>query len=301
MDETITKLSLVVLTRLKEQELVSPQARILVGICGIPASGKTSLALQVVARINYIHQSATVTQRPVPLDIDSHNDHDERTVSPTNDLIDVADVAICVSQDGWHLPRSALDQFDDPQHAHDRRGAAFTFDGVAFSSFVLALCASPCSTPPFAPVQVAAASGSRPKTVPTTTSGGGGGCSGIILAPSFSHTLKDPAPDAILIYPHHRVVVIEGLYTFLRIAPWDAAARVLDERWFVDVDPVEARERLVRRHILTGVAKDREEAEWRADNNDIPNGHFIRENMLEPTQIVMSMYDPAFASHGRTE
>jgi len=269
MDETITKLSLLVLTRLKEQELVSPQARILVGICGIPASGKTSLALQVVARINYIHQSATVTQRPVPLDIDSHNDHDERTVPPTtNDLIDVADVAICVSQDGWHLPRSVLDQFDDPKHAHDRRGAAFTFDGVAFSSFILALRASPCSTPSFAPVQDATA-GSRPDTVPTTTRDGGG--SGVILAPSFSHTLKDPAPDAILIYPHHRVVVIEGLYTFLRIAPWDAAARVLDERWFVDVDPVEARERLVRRHVLTGVAKDRDEAEWRADNNDIPS------------------------------
>jgi pantothenate kinase len=109
-------------------------------------------------------------------------------------------------------------------------------------------------------------------------SGGGGvtddddaAAAGIIYAPSFSHTLKDPTPDAILIHPHHRVVVIEGLYTFLRIPPWDVAARLLDERWFVDVDPAVARERLVRRHVVTGVARDRDEAEWRADSNDIPS------------------------------
>ena len=254
----------------------STRTRVLVGVCGIPASGKTSLALQVVARINSLHKAASAPQRPIPSDCTFNNDIDLDDSTTSISVFppdDVADVAICVSQDGWHLSRSALDQFEDPKHAHDRRGAAFTFDGVAFSSFVQAIRGSSTSISstgsPYARVEVA---DSQPKDVSTTTNGGRGT---IIYAPSFSHTLKDPTPDAILIYPHHRVVVIEGLYTFLRIAPWDVAARLLDERWFVDVDPAEARERLIRRHVITGVAKDREEAEWRADNNDVPSKFFV--------------------------
>ena len=46
---------------------------------------------------------------------------------------------------------------------------------------------------------------------------------------------------------------------------------LLDERWFVDIGEAEAESRLVRRHVLTGVAKDMAEAKWRADENDMPS------------------------------
>jgi pantothenate kinase len=46
---------------------------------------------------------------------------------------------------------------------------------------------------------------------------------------------------------------------------------MLDERWFVDLPEDEARSRLVRRHVLTGVAKDLDEAYFRADDNDMPS------------------------------
>jgi len=36
----------------------------------------------------------------------------------------------------------------------------------------------------------------------------------------------------------------------------------------VTVDPVRARARLVKWHVQTGVAKDMDEAVWRAENND---------------------------------
>lgn len=94
---------------------------------------------------------------------------------------------------------------------------------------------------------------------------------GIIYAPSFSHELKDPTPLAIPVYPHHRLVVIEGLYPFLSIEPWVEAGRLLDERWWVELGEDEARTRLVTRHILSGVAKDLEEADWRARENDAPS------------------------------
>lgn len=93
----------------------------------------------------------------------------------------------------------------------------------------------------------------------------------IVTAPSFSHALKDPVMDDIAIHPHHRIVIIEGLYVFLDIEPWIKAGRSLDERWFLRVDPVQGKERLCQRHVETGVAGSWEEAVWRAENNDIPS------------------------------
>jgi hypothetical protein len=92
-----------------------------------------------------------------------------------------------------------------------------------------------------------------------------------ILAPSFDHALKDPAPGAVRVMPRHRVVVVEGLYAFLGAAPWGEAGALLDERWWVAVGVEEARERLVKRHVASGVARDMDEAHWRARENDMPS------------------------------
>ncbi len=97
----------------------------------------------------------------------------------------------------------------------------------------------------------------------------------IIHAPSFSHELKDPTPLAIPVFPHHRLIIIEGLYTFLGIEPWIAAGKMLDERWWVELGEDEARARLLARHVSSGVAKDLEEAEWRARENDAPSKYGI--------------------------
>jgi pantothenate kinase len=67
------------------------------------------------------------------------------------------------------------------------------------------------------------------------------------------------------------VVLIEGLYAFLNTEPWREASELLDRRWFVDVDFEEAKARLVKRHVVSGVASDMENAIWRADENDMPS------------------------------
>lgn len=145
--------------------------------------------------------------------------------------------AVLVGLDGWHLTRAQLDAMDDPQLAHDRRGSHWTFDAPAYVDFVARLR---CPIPD----------------------------AGVIYAPSFDHALKDPTPDAIGVTPSHRIVVIEGLYTILDVDPWRQAAAQMDERWWVQIDPARARTRLVNRHVQTGVAKDMDEAIWRAENND---------------------------------
>ncbi|KAK0197905.1 P-loop containing nucleoside triphosphate hydrolase protein [Armillaria mellea] len=105
----------------------------------------------------------------------------------------------------------------------------------------------------------------------------------VITAPSFDHAVKDPTPNAVTIRPHHRIVIIEGLH-----------GRLLDERCYLRLDIEEARQRLVKRHVLTGITQTLDDAHVRAEQNDIPNGTFIIENMLEPTRIIDSVEDSAF-------
>ena len=174
-------------------------------------------------------------------------------VPPSDNAVVVADfqitqsepVAVYVGLDGWHLTRAQLDAFPDPKLAHDRRGAHWTFDGEGYVAFVQALREPELSGP--------------------------GRSSRTVYAPSFSHEKKDPVFDSIPILSHHRLVIIEGLYTFLSIPPWSTASELLDERWWVEISEEEAEKRLVARHVKTGVAKDLEEAIWRSRENDAPS------------------------------
>ncbi|KAN0101250.1 P-loop containing nucleoside triphosphate hydrolase protein [Tylopilus felleus] len=172
--------------------------------------------------------------------------------------------AILVGLDGWHLTRAQLDAMPDPKHAHDRRGIHWTFDAPAYVDFVARLRDTPLPL--------------------------------VVNAPSFDHALKDPVPDAIVIQPCHRVVVIEGLYAMLDIDPWRQAAAQMDERWWIQIDPARAKTRLVKRHVQTGVAKDMVEAVWRAENNDEDNGRFIARNLFNMTYTIQSIDDPAYST-----
>lgn len=95
MDATVTGLVDSLLRRVDSQT-TSSAGRVLVGVCGIPGSGKSQLARHVVAQIN--KQKGT-------------------------------EIAIVVGMDGWHLTRAQLEAMPDPQLAKDKRGAAWTFDG----------------------------------------------------------------------------------------------------------------------------------------------------------------------------
>lgn len=143
--------------------------------------------------------------------------------------------------DGWHLTRAQLDQLPDPKLARDRRGIHWTFDAENYLAFVQSI---------------------REEISPETR---------IITAPSFDHAVKDPTPHAVQIHPQHRLVIIEGLYAALNVDSWGKAALLLDERWYIEVDLAEAQRRLVKRHVISGVAKDLDEAVWRAEENDMPS------------------------------
>ncbi|ELU36858.1 PRK domain-containing protein [Rhizoctonia solani AG-1 IA] len=249
MDAVADSLVTYLIDKLKGYYL-KPSRRFLVGICGIPSSGKTTLSKKIVENINLLENGA----------------------------------AVLVGLDGWHYSRAELDKFDNVKEAYDRRGAgeltkltivppsnrpsspAFTFDSASYVKFATALRQSPSSS----------------VTPPPQTS--------IIYAPTFDHALKDPTPNGQSILPSHRIVVIEGLYTFIDTPEWKPAAEALDERWLIEVDIPEATRRLVQRHVVTGVAKDLEEANWRAENNDMPS-KFMNDSNQGTREITVIQMD----------
>ncbi|EPQ32223.1 uncharacterized protein PFL1_00420 [Pseudozyma flocculosa PF-1] len=234
MEAKVDELSKSVLSQLE----ASPRDhRILIGVCGIPGSGKSSLAQRVVGTLNRLSRSSP------------HGANNED------------DIAILIGMDGWHYTRSALSAFPDPKEAFDRRGAEFTFDSARFARFVQSL--------------------RRPGEE--------------LRAPSFDHAQKDPIEDDVVVRPCHRAVVVEGLYCNCNVGEWAKAASEFDQRWVCLIARDEARKRLVKRHVVTGVAKDEEEARWRADNNDLPNGDWLMQHLLEPYTIVESIAEPAWS------
>ncbi|GAA5967122.1 hypothetical protein JCM11641_000447 [Rhodosporidiobolus odoratus] len=173
-------------------------------------------------------------------------------------------IAVAVGLDGWHHTREALTGFPDPAEAQRRRGAAFTFDAAAYVAFVRSLRSQPfLDTLPF---------------------------------PNFDHALKDPTPSPVPILPTHHIVVIEGLYTLLDVAPWTEAVEKLDERIWVEADRKVARRRLVARHLQTRVETELGAAESRVDLSDMLNGEYIREHLFKPTLRISSQEDPSFAA-----
>lgn len=163
--------------------------------------------------------------------------------------------------DGYHLTRAQLSAFPDPTEAHARRGAAFTFNGEAFRRLVCAV---------------------REPLTPSTET---------IHAPSFDHAIKDPKEDDIAIKATHRILVFEGLYITLDKTPWNEAAGLMDETWFVEVDFDVARKRLIKRHVKAGIATDETDADKRARENDLVNGAEIIENRLKVDEVVISRED----------
>lgn len=212
-----------------------PPARLTMGMY----TGKTTLAAKVAEQLNERWRAQTAARTP-------------------NQTI-----ATFLPMDGYHLTRAQLSAMPDPQNAHARRGAAFTFDAPAFLKLVKKL---------------------REPVAPET---------GTLYAPSFDHAVKDPVENDIPIRKEARLLIMEGNYLSLGTgAPeWKEAAEMMDELWFVDVKEEVARQRLVARHVTSGIAKDAEEAGRRADENDLVNGREIVEGRLQVHEVIVSRED----------
>ncbi|CAM9806456.1 unnamed protein product, partial [Hapterophycus canaliculatus] len=178
-----------------------------VAVAGAPGSGKTTLAAEVCKRVN----------------------------SPETP-------AVYIPMDGYHLYRRELDLLPDPQEAHRKRGAHWTFDGVRFLREV-----------------------------------GDARRSGTGSFPGFDHARGDPVENHDRqVDPSHAVILVEGNYLLLKgVDPWDEASELFDETWAIRCPPEVCGERVRKRHMQTGLGE--EEALARVEDNDLPNARLISE------------------------
>lgn len=152
--------------------------------------------------------------------------------------------SVCVvPMDGYHFSKRVLDQMDDPQTAHARRGAPFTFDAHRFIGDLL-----------------------------EAKSTGRG------QFPAFEHATADPVEDAIKFDANQAaVVLVEGNYLLLDTPPWNLLpSEVFDLTCWLDVPVDECCQRIHQRNMDLGMTK--QQSEQKVESNDRPNANLVSEN-----------------------
>ena len=122
--------------------------------------------------------------------------------------------AVLLPMDGFHLPQARLVELG----RRERMGAPDTFDVEGFVATLRA-------------VRTAGVA---------------------VHAPAFNRENEAAVPDAIVITPAFRTVVVEGNYLLLDSGGWERVAPLLDVSFFVDLDPDIRLARLIERHQRFG-------------------------------------------------
>lgn len=91
----------------------------------------------------------------------------------------------------------------------------------------------------------------------------------MVYAPAFTRDLDEPVAGAIPIFADTPLVIVEGNYLLLEEGHWRDVAPLLDEVWYMDVDPAQRTWQLVARHVRFG-RTPQAAADW-ATQTDEPN------------------------------
>ncbi|MFD4792733.1 nucleoside/nucleotide kinase family protein [Streptomyces anulatus] len=156
--------------------------------------------------------------------------------------------AVLVPMDGFHLAAAELERLGRA----DRKGAPDTFDAAGYTALLRRL-----RTPD--PVHA-------------------------VYAPAFDRSLEEPVAGSLPVPPDIPLVVTEGNYLLLDDGPWAAVRGLLDEVWFLDLDPQVRVRRLVDRHVRHGRPRHRAE-EW-VTRSDEANARLVERSRDRADLIV---------------
>jgi pantothenate kinase len=161
-----------------------------------------------------------------------------------------------IPMDGYHFYRSELDAMENPEEAHERRGAPFTFNARKLVEDL------------------------------TRARRTGSGC-----FPGFDHINRDPEERSICLKPGKKIVIVEGNYLLLSESPWNLLRRdVFDEGWFLYVPIEECKRRVLKRHHEV-MKMTREESVWRVLTNDGPNAELVNNESIKNADRIFQMRD----------
>jgi pantothenate kinase len=146
--------------------------------------------------------------------------------------------AQAVPMDGFHLAQVELERLGRAQ----RKGAPDTFDAAGYAALLRRL---------------------RTQTGDE-----------VVYAPDFRREMEEPVAGALPVFAHTPLVITEGNYLLLQDDGWAPVADLLDEVWYLQVDPALRLERLAGRHEQFG--RSREQALAWIATTDEPNARRIK-------------------------
>lgn len=195
------------------------------------------------------------------------------------------DIAQIIPMDGFHLSRSCLDMFKDPEYAHKRRGSPTTFD----SNNYLELCKILSKTSKMIPEYNFETS----KNLNVFDKISNSFTSNIqdIYVPGFNHALKDPTRDQYCINGFSRVLIFEGLYLLYDQENWKEIYKTLQNTgallvWNIDIDEKTIEQRVAKRHFESGLVNTLEEGIKKFQSNDLLNARSIFEHTINVNDII---------------
>jgi len=155
--------------------------------------------------------------------------------------------SVLVPMDGFHLANATLIAWG----RRDRKGAWDTFDADGFVHLLRRLR---------------------------------GQAEEYVHAPDFDRDIEESIGSARPVHRDVPLVVTEGNYLLSREGAWPQVGGLLDETWYIDVEPTTRRERLVRRHEQHG--KSHAEAEAWTDGSDEANARLIAATQTRADLVV---------------
>jgi pantothenate kinase len=146
--------------------------------------------------------------------------------------------AQAVPMDGYHLAQVELERLGRAQ----RKGAPDTFDAAGYAALLRRL---------------------RDQSPHET-----------VYAPDFRRAIEEPVAGALPVFAHTPLIITEGNYLLLDDDPaWAPVADLLDEVWYLQVDPGLRLARLTERHVQFGRTPEQAQA-WVAQTDE-PNARRI--------------------------
>ena len=163
-----------------------------------------------------------------------------------NHLTAEGESVVVVPMDGYHLDDGILDQ----RGWRSRKGAPHTFDAAGFAATLGRIREH------------------REE----------------IFVPVFDRSMELSRAAARSVGLDDRLVLVEGNYLLLDAAPWSGMRDCFDLTVFLDIDPVEIRERSIARWLHYGLRP--EQALEKAEANDVPNGQYVIDNSVAADMVL---------------
>lgn len=139
--------------------------------------------------------------------------------------------AVVLPMDGYHLANAELARLGRAA----RKGAEDTFDSAGYVALLSRLRSQ--------------------------------GGDELIYAPQFLREIEEAVAGAIPIPPSTQLIITEGNYLLLDRGHWARVRPLLDECWYLEVDPILRVQRLIARHVQFGRTPEAARA-WVMDSDE---------------------------------